>query len=375
MNYEKHLGGMTAREFLKNHWQTTPLLIKDAIATGNWALTLDDLIEFSQDPRCSTRLVINNGSQYKVSYGPVTKIDIRKLPKKNWTLLVQGVNHAHDGVAELLRLFSFIPFARFDDVMVSYAVPGGGVGPHYDSYDVFLLQGTGLRQWRVGMPRSLELLPNQELRILKSFVPDGTCEVQNGDMLYIPPKFSHHGVAIEPCLTYSIGFQAPGYDHIKSEFLHYLDQELELPGLFEDPNRRETMTPGLIPTDLLQSIQQNIAKIRWSDIDILKFSGEFLTRVDFEDIVSPRKIESKTKFLSRLKDRSYQINSNIKFLYRGDLGFMAGETFIIPKSELTIFKLFANQRKINGRSIASNTTFAQKLHQWQCQGYVRNTAT
>lgn len=375
MRHEKHLGGLTAREFLKKHWQTTPLLIKDSIDSGDWSLTLDDLIELSQDPRCSTRLVINNDSRYQVSYGPVTKNNLRKLPKKNWTLLVQGINHVHDGVANLLGLFSFIPFARFDDVMVSYAAPGGGVGPHYDSYDVFLLQGKGVRQWQVGTPRCLELLPNQELRILKSFVPDGTCQVQNGDMLYVPPKFSHHGVALEACITYSIGFKSPSYDHIKSEFLHYLDKELEFRGLFEDPKRRETKMPGLIPTDLLQSIEQKINKIRWSNMDILKFTGEFLTQLDFDNIGSPQKVESKIRFLSRLKERSYKINANIKFLYRKDLGFMAGETFVIPKSELAIFKLFANHRMIHGNRVKSNTVFAQKLHQWQGQGYIRRFKT
>ena len=259
--------------------------------------------------------------------------------------------------------------------MVSYAAPGGSVGPHYDSYDVFLLQGTGARQWKVGMPRSMELLPNQELRILKSFVPDGTCQMQTGDMLYLPPKYGHHGVALEPCLTYSIGFKSPRYDHVKSEFLHYLDQEIELPGFFEDPNRRQTQVPALIPTDLLQSIDQKISKIRWSKQDILKFTGEFLTQVDFDNEIRARKVESKSKFLSRLKKRSYRINSHIKFLYREDLGFIAGEAFTIPQCEQAIFKIFANHRVVIGKDIEPNTFFAQTLYKWEQQGYVRKIKT
>lgn len=371
MNYQQHLGGLTARTFLREHWQTTPLLIHSAINTRDWSLTLNDLIELSQDKRCSARVVIRDGAQYHVSYGPITRRALTKLPKKNWTLLVQGVNYAHDGVAKLLGLFSFIPFARLDDVMVSYASPGGTVGPHYDSYDVFLLQGAGVRQWQVGRPRSLDLMPNQEIRILKSFVPDGTCQVRTGDMLYIPPKFSHHGVAIEPCLTYSIGFHSPSYDHIKSEFLHYLDQEIELPGLFTDPKRRETKTPGLIPSDLLQSIEQKISKISWSPMDILKFTGEFLTQVNNNNLVNVKKMESKTRFLSQLKNRSYQINANIKFLYREGLGFIAGEAFPIPRSEQAMFKSFANLREIEGKNIKSTSFFAQTLFKWEVLGYVK----
>ncbi len=375
MNYGKQLGGLGAHQFLKKHWQTTPLLIHDAIKAGDWSLSLDELIELSRDPRCSARLVIRSGLKYEVSYGPVTKKELENLPKKNWTLLVQGINHVHYGVDKLLSLFSFIPFSRLDDVMVSYAAPGGSVGPHYDSYDVFLLQGTGARQWKVGMPRSMELLPNQELRILKSFVPDGTCQMQTGDMLYLPPKYGHHGVALEPCLTYSIGFKSPRYDHVKSEFLHYLNQEIELPGFFEDPNRRQTQVPALIPTDLLQSIDQKISKIRWSKQDILKFTGEFLTQVDFDNEIRARKVESKSKFLSRLKKRSYRINSHIKFLYREDLGFIAGEAFTIPQCEQAIFKIFANHRVVIGKDIEPHTFFAQTLYKWDQQGYVRKIKT
>jgi 50S ribosomal protein L16 3-hydroxylase len=375
MNHKNYLGGLTASEFLTKHWQKTPLLIHNAIKTREWGLSLSELIELSHDPRCSARLVIKNGSKYEVSYGPVTKKELGKMPKKNWTLLVQGINHVHCGVEKLLRLFSFIPFARLDDVMVSYAAPGGSVGPHFDSYDVFLLQGAGVRQWGVGKPSCLKLLPNQDLRILKSFVPDGTCQMQAGDMLYVPPKYSHHGVALEPCLTYSIGFKSPRYDHIKSEFLHYLDQELELPGLFNDPNRQPTNVPALIPTDLLQSITQNISKIRWSEIDILKFTGEFLTQMDFEDAIISRKTESKNTFLSRLKNRSYRINSHVKFLYRGGLWFIAGETFTPPKCEHKMFKLFANRRVVNGKHIDLNTFFAETLYKWEGKGYVTKTKT
>jgi hypothetical protein len=123
----------------------------------------------------------------------------------------------------------------------------------------------------------------------------------------------------------------------------------------------------------LQSIEKNISKIHWSKIDILKFAGEFLTQVDFEDVITSRKKESKNRFLSGLKSRSYRINSHIKFLYRGGLGFIAGEAFAIPQYEQAMFKLFANRRVVSGKSVDSNTFFAQTLYKWERQGYITKT--
>ena len=370
MKYKNHLGGLTPNQFLKRHWQKTPLLISNALPTGDWLLSLEELLELSQNPLCSTRLVVRNHSDYRVSYGPITKKILRDLPQKNWTLLVQGVNHAHHEANKLLDLFSFMPYARLDDVMVSYAAPGGSVGPHFDSYDVFLLQCSGSRRWQVAEPRSLELLPHQDLKILKTFRPECECVVKTGDMLYLPPNFSHHGVALEPCFTYSIGFRAPSYDHIKNEFLHYLDTQIELSGIFQDTHRKATNLPGLIPIDLLAAIKEVTSRIAWTERDTLKFAGEFLTQLNIDNGADTKKPEPKTRFLSQLRNYSYQIHPAIKFLYRGNLGFIAGDTFEIPRSDQSTFKLLANRRIIHGENMQANTFFTDKLYQWMLDGYI-----
>ncbi|MDA0236984.1 MAG: cupin domain-containing protein [Proteobacteria bacterium] len=370
MKYKNLLGGLSPNQFLKRHWQKTPLLIPNSFPSGDWLLSLDDLLDLSQNTLCSTRLVVRNNFGYHVRYGPISKKILRDLPRKNWTLLVQGVNHVLVEANKLLDLFSFMPYARLDDVMVSYATPGGGVGPHFDSYDVFLLQGGGSRRWQVAEPGSLELLPHDDLKILKSFRPEGECIVKTGDMLYVPPNFSHNGVAVEPCFTYSIGFRAPSFDHIKSEFLHYLDTQLELSGLFQDRHRKATKLPGLIPTDLLTTIQGVISKITWTQKDTLKFTGEFLTQLNIDNSAAPNKPHSKTKFLSNLRNYSYQIHPAVKFLYRGNLGFIAGDTFEIPQSDQSIFKLLANERIIKGENVQANTFFSEKLYQWMLEGYI-----
>ena len=370
MQYKNLLGGLTPNQFLKQHWQKTPLLIPNSVTTGNWLLSLDDLLELSQNPMCSARLVVRDQSEYRVIYGPMTKKMLHDLPHENWTLLVRGVNHVHPEVNKLLGLFSFMPYARLDDIMVSYATPGGSVGPHFDSYDVFLLQGDGSRRWQVSEPGSREILPHDDLRILKSFRPEGECVVQTGDMLYLPPNFSHHGIALEPCFTYSIGFHAPNFDHIKSEFLHYLDIQLELSGFFQDKHRKATNLPGLIPTDLLTTIQEVISKITWTEKNTLKFAGEFLTQLNINHNDDQKKPESKKNFLSQLTNFSYQIHPAIKFLYRDNLGFIAGVTFEIPKSDQAVFKQLANKRIIKGEIIKENKFLSDKLYQWMVEGYI-----
>jgi 50S ribosomal protein L16 3-hydroxylase len=375
MKQKTYLGGLSPNQFLQRHWQKTPLLIPGALKPTDWILDLNELIELSQSPDCSTRLIIQKGSNYQVAYGPFTKSEIAELPDKNWTLLVQGINHVHTGARKLLELFSFIPFARLDDIMVSYAAPGGNVGPHYDSYDVFLLQGSGSRKWQVSGSHSLDLIPNQELRILKSFVPEGQCEVTAGDILYLPPNFSHYGVALEPCFTYSIGFIAPIFDHVKSEFLHYLDAEFELPGIFQDPTRKATDQPGLIPEDLLQAVTEQVSRIKWTKNNILKFTGEFLTQSAANYQSLPPNILSKKKFLSQLSSTSYQIESTVKFLYREQFGFIGGNAFKIPTSSQSIFRQFANTRLIHGRAIQPDSFLAETIFEWLSQGYVRSIKT
>ncbi|NIO39732.1 MAG: cupin domain-containing protein, partial [Burkholderiales bacterium] len=218
------LGGLSPSSFLQRHWQKQPLLIRAAIPGFRDVLTLRSLIALSGHEACEARLVVADRGHYEVLHGPFSPRIFSELPENNWTLLVQGVNNVCRGTRALLHRFAFLPYARLDDVMVSYAAPGGGVGPHFDSYDVFLLQGHGRRMWQVGTQSDLELIPDADLRILKRFHPDGSCKVRCGDMLYLPPRFAHNGIAVDSCITYSIGFRAPDYEELKVQFLAYLDE-------------------------------------------------------------------------------------------------------------------------------------------------------
>ena len=224
-----------------------------------------------------SRLVLREGARWTLSHGPFRRADLASLPARDWTLLVQGVNLVHPAGEALLRRFSFLPYARLDDLMVSYAAPGGGVGPHEDSYDVFLLQGFGRRRWRFGRQADHALLPGRPLKILRRFTPAHDEVLAPGDMLYLPPDVAHDGVAIDACTTYSIGFRAPGATELATAFLDFLRDELDLPGRYADPDLVPARAPAAIGAAMQRRCLRMLAKIAWDRATAARFLGVFLT--------------------------------------------------------------------------------------------------
>ncbi len=184
------------------------------------------MIELACRDDVESRLVIGTRSTWRVEHGPFRRRDFARLPPRNWTLLVNGLETVLPAARVLQQKFSFIPYARHDDVMASYAAPGGSVGPHFDSYDVFLVQGAGTRRWQIGRQRDLALIDGAPLRMLQRFRPQRAWTVQSGDLLYLPPRYAHHGVAIDECITWSVGFRAPGRQDMAERFLDFLRDEL-----------------------------------------------------------------------------------------------------------------------------------------------------
>ena len=191
------LGGLSTATFLRRHWHKAPLVVRGALPGFEGPFSARALFTLAARDDVESRLVLREGTRWTLSHGPFRRSDLTSLPARDWTLLVQGVNLVHPAGEALLRRFSFLPYARLDDLMVSYAVPGGGVGPHEDSYDVFLLQGFGRRRWRFGKQADHALLPNRPLKILRRFTPAHDEVLGPGDMLYLPPHIAHDGVAID----------------------------------------------------------------------------------------------------------------------------------------------------------------------------------
>src|SRR5690242_15231179 len=181
------LGGQTAAAFLARYWQKEALLVRGALPASTDVVDRDALFALAARDDVESRLVRRARGRYTLDDGPFRVRDLQRLPPRDWTLLVQGVNLHVDAGDALLRRFAFVPYARLDDLMVSYAVPGGGVGPHFDSYDVFLLQGVGRRRWQISSQRDLTLVPDAPLKILSRFRAGREWTLSTGDMLYLPP--------------------------------------------------------------------------------------------------------------------------------------------------------------------------------------------
>src|SRR5207253_6153481 len=212
-----------------------------------------------------SRLVSRARGRWTLAQGPFRAADLKSLPARDWTLLVQGVNLHRVAADALLRRFAFIPYARLDDVMVSYAAPGGGVGPHLDSYDVFLLQGEGRRRWRVGRQRDLALKPGLPLKILARFRPEHEWLLGPGDMLYLPPAVAHDGIALDACSTYSIGFRAPSAQEVATAFLDWLRDRIALDGRYGDRGRRPARSPACIERALRAYAVATLRRLTWDE--------------------------------------------------------------------------------------------------------------
>jgi 50S ribosomal protein L16 3-hydroxylase len=258
------LGGLS-HPFLREVWHKRPLLIRNAVPGFTGLLSPDDMLQLAGRDDVESRLVQGSGTHWQLDHGPFRKSDFRRLPKTGWTLLVQSLNHVLPAADALLTHFNFVPHARLDDLMASYAVPGGSVGPHFDSYDVFLLQGQGHRRWQISTQTDLALLDDAPLKILRRFEIEDEWVLGPGDMLYLPPHVAHYGVAEDACMTYSIGFRAPTAEELAHGFLIHLQDTLTLEGRYADPDLRLQTTWR--KADMLDQIEDMIARIKWTRRD------------------------------------------------------------------------------------------------------------
>jgi 50S ribosomal protein L16 3-hydroxylase len=260
------LGGLSPQAFMKKHWQKKPLLIRAALAQAEKVLARSSLFELAANEQVSSRLITHSRSEWQLQHGPFKRHRLPSLKQPGWTLLVQEVDLHVQAAHDLLKNFHFLPSTRLDDVMVSWASEGGGVGPHIDSYDVFLLQLQGHRQWRIGPIKAQSdavLEPNLPLRVLRHFQPTQEWLLAPGDMLYLPPGWAHEGIAQGECMTASIGFRAPAKQALGREVLQYLLDTSELPEpdtLYKDRTQAATAQPGKIPQGLLDFANHAIAQ-------------------------------------------------------------------------------------------------------------------
>lgn len=324
MDYKLNLDWQS---FLDSHWQKRPLLIKNGFSDFIDPLSPDELAGLAMEEEVDSRLVSNKAGNWQVSHGPFERYD--HLGEENWSILVQAVDHWHHPSAALMKPFRVLSDWRMDDLMVSYSVPGGGVGPHLDQYDVFIIQGVGRRQWRVGEKVPMKQhCPHPDLLQVQPFDAIIDEEMEPGDILYIPPGFPHEGYAIEPSLNYSVGFRAPNSRELLSSFADYLIANELGSYRYSDPDLSFRDNPA----EILQGEQIKLREMMESMISepeiFRKWLGTFISQSRHElDIAPPEpeyKPEEVYELLKSQQETLYRLNG-LRALRVGDHFFVNGE--------------------------------------------------
>jgi 50S ribosomal protein L16 3-hydroxylase len=371
------LGDVSAAAFVRDYWQKRPLLVRQAIPGFGGLVERDELLELATRADVTSRLVIEHPrrrSRWERHDGPFAAIDASMLPPSHWTMLVHGVESLVAGGWELLARFGFIPAARVDDLMVSYAADGGSVGPHDDRYDVFLLQGPGRRRWRImhGGDRSVE--PRAAIRVLAKFVADEEWLLEPGDMLYLPPNVAHWGVAEGPCFTYSIGFLAPSHQTLVESFLGYLwhtvGPTLDPDALLRDATRAPAKQPLALPDGMLAEVARVVGAARWDARTVEDFLGRFLTsprRVAFDPPARPLTAAAFGRSLRRRGRLTLALPS--RGLVRGARVYLNGESYAADRATRRSFEELVTARALTlPRPMSART--AALLHAWYAAGWL-----
>ena len=279
-----HFQQIDLQTFLKDYWQKQPLLIKQALPNFISPLSAEELAGLSLEPEVESRIVIQRGHQdYELLTGPFAESTYQTLPEQNWTLLVQGVDRLVPEVTELLDKFNFIPQWRVDDIMISYATQGGNVGPHFDHYDVFLLQAQGKRTWHLTSKHCTldNFLPNTPLRLMAKYEVEQTFYCEPGDILYIPPKWGHHGISeTDDCMTYSIGYRSYRGQELWDSYGDYLSEKGLLQTLYADPDWSNLKNSAEITAESEQAAKSLLTQALNQPRALQLWFGRFATQLD-----------------------------------------------------------------------------------------------
>ena len=342
------LNHLTPAQFLAEYWQKKPLLIRQAIPNFKGLLTPNDLAGLACEHDVQARIIKQNKGKWSVLQSPFDEAVFAKLPAKDWTLLVQGVNHYLPEAADLLAQFNFIPHARLDDLMVSYAPAGGGVGAHVDSYDVFLLQGSGKRRWKISSQTDLSLVEGAPLKILQNFKSEQEWLLEAGDMLYLPPQIAHWGISeSDDCMTYSIGFRAPKTQELQHEFLSYLQDNLSVEGLYADADLKLQNHPAEMSDEMINKVGEMLQKITWDKNDVADFLGKYLTEPKLGVVYEPNRKISKAEFIKQLAAKTLHLDLKSQLLFTQNNFYLNGEKLNVPTAVLNDFIDLADKRKLN----------------------------
>lgn len=350
------LGGLTPAHFMRRHWHKKPLLVRQAIPNFQPPVLRPEMFALAAQESVESRLVQQIKGGWKLRHGPFARRSLPAMSQREWTLLVQGVDLHNDAVHQLMQQFRFVPEARLDDLMISYATDGGGVGPHFDSYDVFLLQAHGRRRWRIGRQKDLTLKEGIPLKVLAEFEPEEEFVLEPGDMLYLPPRYAHDGIAEGECMTYSIGFRAPARAELAQELLVRLSEDAaedEQVQMYRDAKQEAVAEPGAIPAELQAFAKEALERALSQPLALERALGEYLTEpkpnVWFEASDDGAMLEA------------VRLDRRTRMMYDAQHIFINGESYRAGGKDATLMRRLANQRYLSSKDIQRASDEALEL--------------
>jgi len=360
------LGGLTPQQFMRRHWQKKPLLVRQAVTLDAPFVSRAELFALAASEDVESRLIVRQGRDWTLRHGPLPRRALPPLSRPQWSLLVQGLDLHMNRARAMLERFRFVPDARLDDVMVSYATDGGGVGPHFDSYDVFLLQIHGARRWRIGRLSDPQLQPDVPLKILTNFVAEEEWLLEPGDMLYLPPRWAHDGIAEGECMTCSIGFRSAGAGELARELLQRALDADDGDGagpLYRDPKQMATLQPGRIPPEL-QAFGREALRA-W-----MGQQGSF--ELALGEVLSEPKPGVWFAAGSPLPPRgAVRLDRRTRMLHDARHVFINGEAFRAGGRDATLMRRLADRRVLDARERgALGVDAGQLIDQWARAGWL-----
>jgi len=364
------LGGLSPQVFMRRHWQKRPLLIRQAVPDAAPLMSRAELFTMAARDDVESRLIVHRPKGWTLRQGPLPRRALPRVDERGWTLLVQGLDTHLDSARELLSRFRFVPDARLDDLMVSWASDGGGVGPHLDSYDVFLLQVQGNRRWRIAPPGEHRLQAGVPLKIIEGFKPEQEWLLEPGDMLYLPPGWAHDGVAEGECMTASIGFRAAGRAEMRTEVLQRMLDASDAPDvdpLYRDPQQPATDEPARIPTAMNEFVSREVARWLAEPRSLACALGEVLSEPKPQvwfDVGQPLTAA-----------HGVQLDRSTRMLYDDHHVFINGESYRAAGRDARLMRLLADQRSLPAPQLAKLGDDARELlAQWAQAGWLRPVA-
>ena len=373
------LGGLTPEQFMRRHWQKKPLLVRQAMPGVQPPVDRRTLLGMVEQDDVESRLIVQHTvktsgnkakareqSPWQLKHGPMSRRSLPALSQPGWTLLVQSLDLHVLEAHEMLQPFRFIPDVRLDDLMMSFATEGGGVGPHYDSYDVFLVQVHGRRRWRIGRLKDDSLVPGVPLKILKHFEPEQEWVLEPGDMLYLPPQWAHDGIAEGgECMTCSVGFRVPDRSGLAAEILLRVSDSADdaVKSLYRDPGQVATSQPASIPADLQVFAQAAVQRALQTPHALNTALGEIMTEPKPKVWFEPGQ--------GLQPGQGVRLDPRTRMLYDERCIYVNGESWQASASQGRVLRLLADQRQLSAAAVSKvGQDVRELLQQWAEDGWL-----